>query len=136
MPKVFLDTNVLLYAADQDEPARRAVARDLLRAAADAGEGVISTQVAQEFYVGATKKLAVEPLRAKAILAALRPLEIVTIQLDDINRAMDGSILWQLSFWDALILIAAAKGRCSTVYSEDLNPGQLYEGVRVVNPFV
>jgi predicted nucleic acid-binding protein len=135
MPKVFLDTNVLVYAGDHDSPEKRRVARALLKRVAAEGGGVISTQVIQEFFVAATRKLAIEPLKAKAIVATFHPLELVTVSLEDINDAIDGHILWQVSFWDALILRAAERASCSIVYSEDLNTGQLYGGVEVRNPF-
>jgi predicted nucleic acid-binding protein len=135
MPKAFLDTNILVYASDQDSPAKRNIARTLLRRVAVQGGGVISTQVIQEFFVSATRKLAIEPLKVKAIVATFRPLELVTVTLEDINNAMDGHVLWQVSFWDALILSAAERASCSIVYSEDLNAGQMYGGVEVKNPF-
>ena len=135
MPKVFLDTNVLVYAGDRDTPGKRRVARELLSRVASEGGGVISTQVVQEFFVSATRKLAVDPLKAKAIVATFRPLELVVVTLEDINSAIDGVVLWQVSFRDALILTAAARASCSVIYSEDLNHGQLYDGVEVRNPF-
>ncbi len=131
MPKSFFDTNVLVYASDHDEPRKRRAARALLRRSAQDGSGVISTQVVQEFFVAATRKLSIEPMRAKGIVATFRPFELVVITLDDINRAMEGVVLWQISFWDSLILAAAGRASCSIVYSEDLNPGQLYSGVEV-----
>ena len=140
MSKVFLDTNVLVYASDKDEPEKRRRARALLRATAADGNGVISTQVVQEFFVTATRKLAIEPLKAKAIVATLHRLEMRAVTLEDINGdingAIDGVVLWQVSFWDALILTVAGRANCSVVYSEDLNAGQRYGGVEVKNPFV
>lgn len=133
--RVFLDTNVLVYASDRDEPGKRRRARRLLRATADDGNGVISTQVVQEFFVSATRKLAIEPLKAKAIVVTLHRLEILQITLEDINQAIDGVVLWQVSFWDALILTVAGRANCAVVYSEDLNAGQRYGGVEVRNPF-
>ena len=135
MSKVFLDTNVLVYASDRDEPEKRRRARALLRATADEGNGVISTQVVQEFFVTATRKLAIDPLRAKAIVATLRRMELIEVTLEDISQAIDGVVLWQVAFWDALILSAAGRASCSVVYSEDLNAGQRYGGVEVKNPF-
>ena len=109
MARVFLDTNVLVYASDRDEPEKRRRARALLRAAAAGGTGVISTQVVQEFFVTATRKLAIDPLKAKAIVATLHRLELFAGTLEDINQAIDGVVLWQVSFWDALILIVAGR---------------------------
>ena len=136
MSKIFLDTNVLVYASDRDEPEKRRRARGLLRATAGDGNGVISTQVVQEFFVAATRKLAIDPLKAKAIVGTLHPLELLEVTLEDINQAIDGVVLWQVSFWDALILTVAGRASCSVVYSEDLNAGQRYGGVEVKNLFV
>ena len=135
MSKVFLDTNVLVYASDRDEPDKRRRARALLRATAADGNGMISTQVVQEFFVAATRKLAIDPLQAKAIVATLHRLDLLEVALEDINQAIDGVVLWQVSFWDALILAVAGRANCSVVYSEDLNAGQRYAGVEVKNPF-
>ena len=136
MSKVFLDTNVLVYASDKDEAEKRRRARALLRATAADGNGVISTQVVQEFFVAATRKLAIHALQAKAIVATLHRLELRTVTLEDINQAIDGVVLWQVSFRDALKLMVAGRASCSVVYSEDLNAGQRYGGVKVKNPLV
>lgn len=135
MPKAFLDTNVLAYACDADQPLKREKARDLLKSLARDMPPCISTQVLQEFFVTATRKMGVEPLQAKRIIQTFRQMEIVRIDPEDISRAIDGSVIWQISFWDALILAAARKARCAVLYSEDLNDGQVYDTVRVVNPF-
>ena len=135
MSKVFLDTNVLAYACDQDQPAKRDVAREVMAHGDPGIPPCISTQVMQEFYVTATRKLNVAPLRAKDLLSSFRHMELVTVDVTDINRAIDGNILWQISFWDALIIVAAQKARCEILYTEDLNDGQFYDLVRVCNPF-
>jgi predicted nucleic acid-binding protein len=89
----------------------------------------------QEFFVAATRKLGVEPLAAKGILKTFAVFDTVQISAALIHEAIDCSILNQLSFWDSLILAAAASAGSSTVLSEDLNPGQTILGVRVKNPF-
>lgn len=135
MSKVFFDTNVLAYACDQDSPSKRKKARELLRVAANEMNGCVSTQVIQEFYVVVTGKMGVDPLNAKQIIQSFSHFELGTIDLDDLNKAIDGNILWRMSFWDALILVIAGKLNCDTLYSEDLNNGQTFDGVTVVNPF-
>lgn len=135
MPKVFLDTNVLVYACDRDNPEKQAKARSLIQRHARGDSPCISTQVLQEFYVAATRKLGIEPLQAKAIMATFQHFETALVDRDDIHRAIDGNILLQISFWDALIIATAHKLRCDVVYSEDLNHGQTYNGLLVQNPF-
>ena len=132
--RVFIDSNVLAYAQDAASPAKQRASREVISALAGSRDGVISTQVLQEFYVTATRKLGVPPLVAKGVLKTFAVFEIVQVSPVLIQEAVDCSILNQLSFWDALILAAAASAGCSTVYSEDLNPGQSILGVTVKNP--
>jgi predicted nucleic acid-binding protein len=133
--KVFIDTNVLVYSVDRHDPVKQRVAREALRQIERDRCGVISTQVAQEFYVAATRKLGVEPLVAKEMVHALRRLDVVLVDMDLVGEAVDCSILNRLSFWDALIVVAAEKAGCAEVWTEDLNDGQAIRGVRLHNPF-
>lgn len=133
--KVFLDANVLVYAQDKDTPAKRGRSRQLIAELAAAGTGVISTQVLQEFYVAVTRRMGVEPLAAKAVLGTFSIFEITQTSPDLIDDAIDCSILNKISFWDALIVAAASSAGCGTIYSEDLNAGQVIQGVRIENPF-
>ncbi|MFW6133815.1 MAG: PIN domain-containing protein [Planctomycetota bacterium] len=133
--KVFLDTNVLVYGMDNSAPRKRDTARDLLRRVGQANRGVISTQVLQECYVAGTGKLGVEPVVMKGILASLTHLEVVVVDPALIQDGIDCAILNQLSFWDGLIVAAAAIAECQTLWTEDLSAGQMINGVRVENPF-
>lgn len=135
MSRAFFDTNVLVYASDMDEPDKRDAARSLMRRHAKDHALCISTQVIQEFYVTVTRKLDVKPLKARDIVHSFRHFETVTVDADDINRAIDGNILWQVSFWDALIIVAAQKANCSVLYSEDLTDGQAFDSLKIENPF-
>jgi predicted nucleic acid-binding protein len=133
--RVFLDANVLVYAQDAGSPAKQRKSREIIEEFAKSADGVISTQVMQEFYVAATRKLGVPPLAAKGVLKTFAVFEIVQISPTLIHDAVDCSILNELSFWDSLILSAAASAGCTLAFSEDLNPGQEVLGVRVQNPF-
>jgi predicted nucleic acid-binding protein len=133
--KVFFDTNVLVYAQDLDAPHKRERSRQLIAEVAAAGTGVISTQVLQEYYVTATRKMGVAPLAAKSVVRSFRMFEVVQLSPDLIEQAIDRSVLSQLSFWDALIIAAAVASACTAIYSEDLNAGQVIDGVKIVNPF-
>ena len=132
--KTFLDTNILVYAVDQDDAARREASRKAIASVVADGSGVISTQVMQEFYVAATRKLGMPPLAAKTVLNTFAVFEIVQVSPDLIQAAIDCSVLNTLSFWDALIVTAAASAGCARVYSEDLNTGQTVLGVVIENP--
>lgn len=133
--KTFFDTNILVYSLDSHNIAKRDRCRQLLRQAAESGSGVISTQVMQEFYVVTTRKLGLDPLVSKRIIVSFENFEVVTIVPALISTAIDVSILDQLSFWDALIIVAAEAASCSRLVTEDLTHGQVIRGARIENPF-
>lgn len=134
--KVFIDTNILVYALDQHNPDKHKKSRNCLRHLARTSGGVISTQVMQEFYVTATKKLHVNALIVKEILHSFSQFEIVLISPEIIDRAVDCQVRNQISFWDALIVSAAQSACCEVLWTEDLNPGQIIQEVRIENPLI
>ena len=134
MSKVFLDTNILVYSVDHRHPEKMTRARKVLAGLKEEKRAVISTQVMQEFYVTVTKKLHVDPLMAKRMLGSFETVEKVMIDGDLVNEAIDCSILDQLSLWDALIVVSAKRALCEEVWTEDLNDGQVIQGVRIRNP--
>ncbi len=134
MAKIFIDTNILIYSMDRFDPEKRLRCRELLKTLKNDLRGVISTQVMQEFYVAATRKLGAEPLIVKDILNTFERFEIVVIKPDNIKEAIDCSIINRLSFWDALIVAAAESASCEKLWTEDLNDGQVIRGVRIENP--
>lgn len=134
MYKVFVDTNILAYSIDNNDEIKRDLCRNCLRTLRKEGFGVISTQVLQEFYVVATKKLKVDPLLAKTILHSFENFEVVVINPVLIKDAIDCSIVSNLSFWDALIVVTAESARCEQLWTEDLNHNQIIRNVRIVNP--
>ena len=132
----FVDTNVLLYAAnvEHQDAAKQGVALDLLEEANLAG----SVQVYQEFYYQATRLSRPSPLthsQALEFLSRLRNIRVIPVTLEIFQSAVAISQRFQLSYWDAAILAAARSSGCDAVYSEDLNPQQDYDGLRVINPF-
>ena len=133
--KIFIDTNLLLYSLDSFDQDRKKHSRSILKIISDKYTGVISTQVMQEFYVAATKKLNADPVIIKGILTQLTNFEIISISPELVFSAIDCSILNRLSFWDALIIASAASAKCKEVWTEDLNHGQIILGVRIKNPF-
>ncbi len=135
MAKFFIDTNILVYTLDPRNAQKHLKARNFLQNAIKEHNPVISTQVLKEFYVVATVKLKADPVAVKAILHNFQNLEIVNNDFELIEQAIDISISAKLSFWDSLIIAAAEKAQCEAVFSEDLNPGQLYRGIRLINPF-
>lgn len=135
MRRDFLDTNVLLYADDLDAGERREVARRLVGDALRRRSGVISTQVLQEYFVNATRKLGVEVVVARRKVELLSTLEVVRIEPAMVVEAIDLTRLHSISFWDALIVRAAVAAGCKRLVTEDLQDGWTVEGVTVTNPF-
>lgn len=135
MSKIFIDTNLLVYALNNKDIEKKDTARKILEKIVESHQPVISTQVIKEFYVVATSKLNVDSIIVKNIIHNFRNMEVVCNDLDLIEQAIDISVISQLSFWDSLIIAAAEKANCEYIFSEDLNAGQIYRGVTSVNPF-
>jgi predicted nucleic acid-binding protein len=132
----FIDTNVAVYAYDSSAGNKQTTAQQVLRDAAAASEGVISVQVLGEFFhATVTRKKILEISKARIALAALRHLDVVSVDKAMVEKAIDFHERFQLRYWDALIISAAKLSGCRTVMSEDLNEGQKYDGVAIVNPF-
>ncbi len=131
----FLDTNVLIYSVDQADPAKQERALDIIALHAKARTGVISTQVLQEFFSAATRKLGIPALQARQHLREFRVFDIVQITPEIIEEGVDCFILNKISFWDGLIIASAVAAKCVEVISEDLSDGQSIQGVAVTNPF-
>lgn len=130
----FLDTNILLYAASsaKSEHGKRTKARELL-----AMEGCgLSVQVQAEFYVNATGKFKLPHDKMVGILESLDSYPVLALTEAVFWAALRIKERYQLSYWDSAILAAALELGCHTVYSEDLNHGQSYAGIRVINPFI
>ncbi len=133
--RVFLDTNILVYADDADAGAKHKTARKLVYDLIASSRAVLSTQVLQEYFVIATRKLGVKPELARRKVEALAELEVVRIRSDLIVGAIDLHRLHSLSFWDALIVRCASAAGCRRIFSEGMSPGQTLEGVEIENPF-
>jgi predicted nucleic acid-binding protein len=133
--RVFIDTNVIVYADDLDAGAKRERAQEILHRVFIDGNGVVSTQVLQEFFVAATRKLGVAPEVARRKVELLSRLDVVTIEPSFIVEAIDLHRLHSLSFWDALIVQAAAASGCRRLLTEDLQSGRTIAGVQIENPF-
>ncbi len=133
--KIFIDTNVLVYAQNNKESEKQSICRKVLSNLVEESLLVISTQVMQEYYNVATLKMGLEKLYVKRTIEMFDVYEIITIQPSIIFQAIDIHILYQLSFWDSLIISAAKSAKCSMVLTEDMNDGQVIEGVKIQNPF-
>jgi predicted nucleic acid-binding protein len=134
--KTFVDTNVLVYAVDDSEPQKRDIARSVL-SSGSYGELVLSTQVLSEYYVTVTRKLA-QPMSDVQAAEALDWLSLnptVSVDTKLVKSAVEISRSARLSYWDGLVVAAAANAGCERLLTEDLNDGQEIGSVRVENPF-
>lgn len=132
----FFDTNILVHTDDLDAPLKRRRALDLVREHGIAGRGALSTQVLQEYFVATTRKLRTDPELARRKVELFAQLDLVQIDLSHVLEAIDLNRLHQFSIWDALILVAARRARCSVLFTEDLQHNSSVFGVTIVNPFL
>lgn len=132
----FVDTNILIHAHDVDAGNRHWRARRLVRDLWESGLGMLSTQVLNEFYVNVTKKIPtpLDPATARSLIEPYLSWHVYTPGPESVLIASEIAQRHQISYWDALIIHAASSGGASVLYSEDLNAGQIVEGIRVVNP--
>jgi predicted nucleic acid-binding protein len=136
--RTFVDTNILIYAHDADAGRKRDIARELLQSLWRERTGVLSTQVLQEFYVNATRKIST-PLpkpAARSVVNTYASWSGGGITAEDVTAAFAIEDSAGIGFWDALIVASAVRSGADRILSEDLNPGQTIEGVTVVNPFI
>ena len=134
----FVDTNIFVYAYDTTAGPKNERAKLLLQQLWTARRGAISIQVIQEFYVNVTRKIAI-PLSgdiARQIINDLQQWKVHSPVVTDLLGAIDIQKRYQISFWDALIIRSATQSGCDRIWSEDLNAGQVYDGVQIMNPFV
>jgi predicted nucleic acid-binding protein len=132
----FLDTNILLYAYDLDVPAKRAVAQSLIEQAwIQPGHTAISVQVLQEFYVNFVRR-GYRPEEASALVGDFSLLPVIDNSLALFRLGINLQIRWQISLWDAMIVAAAQISGARELLTEDLNHGQNYGGILVINPFL
>jgi len=132
----FFDTNVLVYADDASSPEKQERSIALFAEHLRRGTAVVSLQVLQEYFAAATRKLGVAPEMAQRKVEILARGRVVRFEASDVIAAIELHRLMQISFWDALIVHAARLAGVAVLYTEDLQPGAVLGGVRVVNPFV
>jgi predicted nucleic acid-binding protein len=132
-----VDTNVLVYAHDRGTGRKHERARDLIGDLWESRSGILSIQVLQELYVNLSRKLARKLPRpeVRQIVADYLRWPVVANSSGLLLGALQVEERFGLSFWDALIVQAAEAGGAETLYSEDLNHGQAYGSVKVINPF-
>jgi predicted nucleic acid-binding protein len=134
----FVDTNILLYAHDQNAGAKQIKAAQLLTLLWEERRGVLSTQVLQEFLVNITRKIK-PPLslaKARDIVRTYGLWVERDTSVADILRATELMELTGFSFWDSLIIASAEAAGAELLYSEDMQHGQQVAGMTICNPFI
>ncbi len=135
-----VDTNIVVYAYDLDDPVKHAIAVALMERLADQGRLVLSSQVFNEFcsvMMKPSRPGRLDPDQLSILLRRLESLgEVVPVTSSMTFRALEAIQRNGLSFWDALIWAAAAENDLPVVYTEDFQAGRVVEGVRFVNPFL
>ena len=137
MSRAFFDTNVLIYLSSLDDPRKQEIAKGLYAQHSIASEVVLSVQVLNEFFSVTTRKLAVKTSVREAIkiVEGLVENTVIPLGVDVMFAAMARTEGDRLNFWDALIVESALQGQAEVLYTEDLNHGQIIEGLRIENPF-
>ena len=132
----FVDTNILVYAYDTHDTEKQRRAQDVIRSGIESGNVVLSVQVLGEFFTVVTKRIP-NPLsveEAEEVLTLVSNLPVVEIDRRMVHRAIEIHRRYGITYWDSLIVAAAERAGCSQILSEDLNAGQSYDGIVVVNP--
>jgi len=131
---IFVDTNILVYAHDRDAKEKHAKAKGLVELLWESRQmPSLSVQVLQELHVNLLRK-GIEIEHSGRICSRYLSWRVVDNTRHLFQRGLADQRRWQLSYWDALIVAAARQAGASTLWSEDLNEGQNYDGVVVVNP--
>jgi predicted nucleic acid-binding protein len=134
--KTFVDTNVLVYAYDNSEPAKRHRADQVL-STIDVDDLVLSAQVLNEFYVATTRpgRQLLTSKHAARVVRWFANARVEPVDADLVRRALLTHERHQVSYWDALIVAAAARRDCARLLTEDLSHGTVIDGVEIVDPF-
>jgi predicted nucleic acid-binding protein len=137
--RFFLDTNIFVYTFDASASAKRKRAAQLIRHAADTGEGIVSYQVVQEFFSVALRRFSGPMTVAEAeqyLITIFRPLLAIHSSPALYVEALRILSKYRLSWYDSLIVAGALEGQCGVLFTEDLQHGQRFDGLAIENPFL
>ena len=133
--KCFVDTNVFVYLFTKTDPKKREKCYSIFKKAGKQTQFVVSTQVIKEFSSVMLSKFNMPPLELKSTIDTITEFEVIETHVNLIKTAIDIRTLNQLSFWDSLIISAAKSANCTMVLTEDMNDGQVIEGLKIQSPF-
>ena len=134
--RLFVDTNILIYALDPADPRKRAVSADLLRQTISSHSLTLSPQSLNECYRVLTQRRKIMPIdEARSYIRVLAPWAIAPLDATTTERAWAVHDQAGLSWWDSLMVAAALRAECLLFVSEDMHDGAVVDGMRIVNPF-
>ena len=131
----FIDTNVFVYFVDRRDMRKQTIARSLIASALGSQQYSITWQVLNEFGNVALSKLAMTEDEVCVYVSRFRNIRMQMPKPEWTERALMIRKQYGIQFYDALIVAAAEASGCDEILTEDLNDGQVYCGVKVVNPF-
>ena len=133
--RCFLDTNVLLYAFDDNQPTKQAIARKLIERLGREHKAVLSTQVLIELFQNLVRKFKVAAPTASLMTAAFCEWPVIDSDNALVLKAMARASENGLAIWDAMVVEAALRAGVGTLYSEDMQHGQRFGSLVLLNPF-
>jgi predicted nucleic acid-binding protein len=137
--RFFLDTHIVVYCFDRTDARKQEVAKKLVTRALTSELGVVSNQVLQEFCNVASNSrklnLASEQTIAYVNLV-LQPLNKIATEPALLEKALSIQMQFRFTFYDSLIIAASLEAGCTTLFSEDMQHGQVVESLQIANPFL
>jgi predicted nucleic acid-binding protein len=135
--RVFLDTNILLYAKIDDGSDKHSKCHRLLTTTLVGSEIVVSTQVLNEYYVNANKKNIPPAEIQNTIFQFISDFEVIPLTKELISKTFHILNRYKFSYWDSSIISAALEGNCDLLFTEDMQDGQIInDSLRIINPML
>ncbi len=136
--RIFLDTNIMVYALDSECVTKQKRAKEILDQFYSDQNYRISTQVVQEFCSVVLKKI-LPSIPEKKLLEFISTLpldQVAVIDINTITRSLTIKEEYKYSLWDSLIIAAAELSGCNVLYTEDMSNNQVIGNLKIVNPFL
>lgn len=134
LAKIFIDADIIITANDKKDYAKQIKAIELIKKIMRNGNGVISTQVLQEYAITASRKLDQAQNAVLRQLKLLETFEIINQTPFQVQRAVEIMHLYEIEFYDALVISGAEQANCLEIYSQNLKKGPFYSGIKIINP--
>jgi len=134
--KVFIDSNIFIYAYTGDDEQKHSIARDLLRKHVSDSEIILSVQILNEFYAVMERYKYPHGGIISFLNEIIEQVQVVPLELETVRRCIIIREKYGYSWWDSLVLASALEHDCTILFSEDMQSGQMIEGRPVImNPF-